>query len=202
MRLQDYNLIFTVVGLIGVLLIATPTLSAVLHLQSLPSGEQFSELYILGPGHMAEGYPSNVVVGKNYSIYVGVGNHVGSSAYYVLYFKFGNRTDPLPNATSNVPSPLKSLYEYRLFIQDGRIWETPLTFSITSASFLGNQSLISNLMINNVVFNVNKPAVKEVNSTRLGYQLLFELWIYNSQSGSIEYNNRFVRLQLNLTRNS
>lgn len=194
-KFQDYKLIFTAAGLIGVLLIATPAFSAILHLPSIPSGEQFSELYLLGPGNIAEDYPSNVAVGENYSVYVGVGNHIGSSAYYVLYVKFGNKTDPLPNVVSGTPSLLKPLYECRLFVQDGESWETPLTFSIATSSFSGNQSLISKLTINNVVFNVNKPT----NGTMFNYRLLFELWIYNSQSSSIEYNNRSVYLKLNLT---
>jgi len=46
----------------GILLIATPAISEVLR---FPTGEQFSELYILGPEHMAENYPFNIVVGQN-----------------------------------------------------------------------------------------------------------------------------------------
>ena len=48
---------------------------------------------------MAENYPYNIAVGQNYSVYVNVGNHLGSSAYYVLYVKLGNQTDQLPNGT-------------------------------------------------------------------------------------------------------
>ena len=55
-------------GLIGVLLIATPALSGAI--PSLPGGAQFSELYLLGPDHMAENYPFNIAVGQNYSVYV------------------------------------------------------------------------------------------------------------------------------------
>ena len=87
MKLEDYKLVFVVVGLIGVLLIATPALDGTIH---LPGGEQFSELYLLGPNQMAENYPSNIAVDQNYSVYVGVGNQLGSSAYYVLYVKLGN----------------------------------------------------------------------------------------------------------------
>ena len=96
MKLEGYKLIFIAVGLIGVLLIATPAIADAIH---LPGGEQFSELYLLGPNQMAANYPSNIVVGQNYSVYVGVGNQLGSSAYYVLYVKLGNQTDQLPNNT-------------------------------------------------------------------------------------------------------
>ena len=57
MKLGDYKLIFVVVGLIGVLLIASPAIAGAIR---LPGGEQFSELYLLGPNQMAENYPSNI----------------------------------------------------------------------------------------------------------------------------------------------
>ena len=55
MKLGDYKLIFVAVGLIGVLLIASPAIAGAIR---LPGGEQFSELYLLGPDQMAENYPS------------------------------------------------------------------------------------------------------------------------------------------------
>ena len=197
MKLEGYKLIFVSLGLIGVLLIATPALAGVIH---LPGGEQFSELYLLGPDNMAANYPSNIAVGQNYSVYVGVGNHVGSSAYYVLYVKFGNETDQMPNATLGTPSILQPLYEYRFSIQDGMNWESLLTFSLSDASISGNNSQINTLQINGVAFNVDKSAMWDSNSTTFTYQLLFELWRYNVQSSSIQFDNRFVTLQLNLTR--
>ena len=54
MKLDDYKLIFVAVGLIGALLIASPLLAGAIR---LPGGEQFSELYLLGPDLMAENYP-------------------------------------------------------------------------------------------------------------------------------------------------
>lgn len=197
MKLEGYRLVFVAVGLIGVLLIATPALSDVIR---LPGGVQFSELYLLGPGNTVANYPFDIAVGSNYSVYVGLGNQLGSSAYYVLYVKLGNETDLLPNAALGTPSSLQPLYEYRFSIQDGTNWESLLRFSVSSASISGNNSQINTLQINGVKFNVDKPAMWDSNSTIFKYQLLFELWIYNNQSGAISYNDRFVYLQLNLTR--
>ena len=73
MKLEDYKLIFVTVGLIGILLIAIPALGDVIR---LPIGEQFSELYLLDPDHMAKNCPFNIVTDQNYSVYVGVGNHL------------------------------------------------------------------------------------------------------------------------------
>jgi uncharacterized membrane protein len=197
MKLGDYQLIFIGVGLIGVLLIASPAIAGAI---SLPGGEQFSELYLLGPNQMAENYPYNIAVGQNYSVYVNVGNHLGSSAYYVLYVKLGNQTDQLPNTTIGTPSPLAPLYEYRFSISDNTNWQSPLKFSVTNAAIQGTNSQINTLQINDVAFNVDKPAMWNSNSTTFTYQLFFELWIYNVQTGSVEFNSRFVGFHFNLTR--
>jgi uncharacterized membrane protein len=196
MKLGDYKLIFVAVGLIGTLLIATPAIANAIR---FPGGEQFSELYLLGPNHMAENFPSNIAGGQNYSVYVGVGNQVGSSAYYVLYVKLANQTDQMPNDTLGSPSLLPPLYEYRFSIQNRVNWESLLNFSVSSATIAGNNSQINTLQINNVAFSVDKPALWDSNRTSFTYRLFFELWLYNEQSGSFEFNNRFVNLQLNLT---
>ncbi len=199
MKLADYKLIFIAVGLVGVLLFASPALASIIR---PPAGEQFSELYLLGPNRMAEGYPYNIAVGQNYSVYAGVVNHMGSSTYYVLNIKFKNQTDLLPNATAGLPSPVEPLYEYRFVLEDGAVWEQPLTFTIQNATILGNISQIDTLQVNGISFNVGKPAAWDSNSTTFNYQLLCELWAYNHQSNTLAYHNRFVNLHLNLTATS
>ena len=196
MKIEDYKVVFASVGLIGVLLFASPTLGLVLR---LPSGEKFSELWVLGPGHMAEDYPFNVKAGEDYLVYVGVGNHMGSSAYYVVYVKFRNQTESLSNATAGTPSPLPPLFEFRLFIEDGKSWETPLRFSFSNVSFSENRSFVGSLMINGVTFNVDKSASWDVENNGYYYQLFMELWIYNVESSDFEFHNRFVGLWLNMT---
>jgi uncharacterized membrane protein len=197
MKLEDYKLFFITIGLIGVLLIASPALSGVL--SDLPDGNQFSELYILGPERMTENYPFNIAPFQNYSVYVGVKNNLGSSAYYVLYVKFGNETDLLSKTTHEKPSSIQPVYEYRFIIQDGLNWEGLLNFSVSNSTVYGNNSQINTLQINGLSFNVDKPAMLDSNSTRFKYYLMFELWLYNSQLDEILYNQRFVHLQLNHT---
>jgi len=196
LKIDDYKLVFMSAGLIGILLFASPTLSLVLR---LPGGEKFSELWILGPEHMAEDYPFNVEAGEEYLVYVGVGNHMGCSAYYVVYVKFRNQNEPLPNATAATPSPLPPLYEYRVFLEDGKTWEAPLTFSFSYVSRFENQCLIEALIINNVTFSIDKSTAWDVNNIGYYYQLLIELWIYNVESEDFVFHNRFVGIWLNMT---
>lgn len=196
LKLKDYRTVFAAVGLVGVLLFASPTFSLVLH---LPSGERFSELWILGPGHMAENYPFNIRAEEDYLVYVGVGNDMGYSAYYVAYVKLRNQTEPLPNATVGTPSPLEPLYEYRIFLQDGKSWEEPLTFSLSDVTSFKNQSFVGSIRINGVAFNVDKLALWDVNNTGCYYQLFVELWIYNVEIEALQFHNRFVSIWLNVT---
>jgi uncharacterized membrane protein len=197
MNLNEYKIIFISVGLIGILLIATPALAELIQ---VPGEEPFSELYILGPEHMASNYPYNIYVNHNYSVYLDVGNHLGSSAYYTVYLKLLNQTDKPPNATTGMPSPVLPIYEYRLSVEDNQTVEYPLDFSINFASTSANQSVINKMTINENIFNVNKTSVLASNMTKSNYQLFFELWLYNSTSNSFEYNNRSIHMLLNLTK--
>jgi len=190
-NLEDYRVVFAVSGLILILVASAPTLSLVL---PFSGGECFSELWILGPNHMAEDYPFNVVNDTVYNVFLGIGNHMGSSAYYMVYVKFRNQSEPLPNATAGTHSPLNATAEYRIFLQGGESWEAPLTFS-----FLGNQSLIQSLIVNNVEFAVNETALWDGENNGYYYQLFLELWIYDAESDAFQYHNRFVGIWLNMT---
>jgi uncharacterized membrane protein len=196
MKLNAYRFLFATVGLIGVLLISIPSLETAIR---IPEGEQFSELYLLGPKQTADDYPFNIAAIQNYSIYVGVGNNLGSSTYYLLKIKLQNQTDLMPNANSGEPSPIQTLYEYHLSIQNHQSSRLPLTFAVSEVSTTLNQTLISKLTINGDVFNVDKPAAWDANNAMFTYNLVIELWLYNPQSNSFLYNNRFVFLPLNFT---
>jgi hypothetical protein len=148
---------------------------------------------------MADNYPFNVVDGQNYSVYVGVDNHMASSVYYVLYVKLKNQTELLPNATIGASSPVQPLYEYRFLVADGEYWESFLVFSVTEVSFQANQATIKRMMISNVEFDVDKPAVWDMNYTGFYYKLFLELWTFNPQSNSVQFDNQYVSLHLDLT---
>jgi len=157
------------------------------------------EVWVLGPGHMAEDYPFNVTAGVSYLVYVGVGNHLGSSTYYVVYVKFRNETEPLPNVTTGAPSVLVPLYEYRVFLEDGGNSDVPLIFSFSNVSFSGGQSAVGSLTVNGVPFNVDKSVSWDAENRGYFYELFMELWIYDLASDGFSFHNRFVSRWLNMT---
>jgi hypothetical protein len=194
--LNDWKVVFVAVGLIGVL--GFSLFSVVLFAQGFP-GEVFSELYALGPGHMAEGYPFNVSNGVVYMVYLGVGNHMGGSTYYEVDVKFRNSTEPLSNATSGEASPLPIVYKYRVFLGDGNVWEAPLSFSLLDVGFDRNVSSVGRLDINGVVVDVEKVSSWDNETQGYYYQIFVELWRYNMTSSSLRFDSRFIGLWLNVT---
>ena len=197
MNVKEYRTLFVVGSLVLMLVAVAPTLSLFIR---IPSGsERFSELWLLGPARTAENYPFNVSVNEEYRLFVGVGNHLGSSSYYMIYVKFRNQTQQLPNYTTSKPSPLPPLYEFRFVRSDGKVWEAPLTFAIENVLLQQNFSLVQNISINGIVFPVNCSSTWDSDRNGFYYQMFFELWLYNITSSSFRYHNRFVGLWLNMT---
>jgi uncharacterized membrane protein len=197
MKFQDYRTLFQVGSLTFVLLAASPALSLVV---SFPrSSERFSELWLLGPNHMAEDYPFNVQAGEEYSLFLGVGNHLGYSAYYLVYVKFRNQTQPLPNASISEPSSLSSVYEFQFLVADGDVWETPITFKILNASVQGNTMIVESISVNDKASQVGCSSVWDSENNGFYFQLFFELWLYGSTGSSFQFHGRFVGIWLNMT---
>jgi hypothetical protein len=195
-QLKNIRIIFITIGLIGVLLFSSPTISL---LVKSPAGEEFSELYILGPSHTFENIPFNIEANVTYSVYLGVVNHLGSSCYYTCFVKIANETESLPNATLGTPSSLPPLYEFNTLLSDGGTWEVPLTFQVNELTFTDETSQLSSITVNGIEFPVNQPSAWDSNNAGYYYNLLVELWIFNSTLGTSQYNNRFVDLFLNMT---
>ena len=198
MTLEGYRTLFLVGGLILGLVALIPGLSVVF---SFPEGERFSELWLLGSEHMAEGYPFNVRAGEMQGpVYVGICNHMGDSQYYVVQVKFRNWTQLLPNGTMTLASPLPTLHEFGFFLADGETKEVQMGFAIVDAAFEGNVSVVAKILINNHSFPVDLSSRWNVEKQGFYYQLFFELWRYDSMMQSLRFHNRFVTLWLNMTR--
>ncbi|MCE5296262.1 MAG: DUF1616 domain-containing protein [Euryarchaeota archaeon] len=99
-------------------------------------GESFTELYILGPGGKAEGYPHNLTVGEEASIIIGISNHEHETVNYTVELWLVNATF-VDNETQ-----VNEMYFYDSFsiVLDHtdvdlegnwtKQWETLYTFSI------------------------------------------------------------------------
>ncbi len=75
--------------------------------------------------------------------------------------------------------------------------ESKLTFSISKTVVSNKQLTIGNLHLNGEDINVDKPTVWNSTASEYQYKLLFELFMYNSQSNAEDFDRRFVYLQLN-----
>ena len=180
------------------LIVLSPTLVMVI---SFPGGERFSEFWVLGSNRMAENYPFNVSMNEVYNVYLGIGNHMGDLEYYMVYVKFRNQTEPLPDSVNGTPSVLGPLFEYRVFLGDDENWEKEVLFSFEGVSFEGNVCRVSKLVIDGYALDVDKVAVWDEKSGGFYCQLFFELWLYDAAVSSFQYHNRFVGIWLNMTRN-
>jgi hypothetical protein len=193
----DAKLVYAFSCVVLSLIILSPTLAMVI---PFPSGEQFSELWILGPERMLEGYPFNVSPDESYKVYLGVGNQMGDLGYYRVYVKFRNESEPLPNSTAGVPSSLEPVFEYDVFLRNNETWEREVSFSFEDVSFEGDVCRVSKVLIGEYAVDVSKTAVWNETSNAFYYQLFFELWLYNATVSGFQFHNRWVGLWLNMSR--
>jgi hypothetical protein len=225
-NLTQYKALFILVTVVLALLTASPVLQRVL---VYPQTEFFTELSLLGPGHMAENYPYNITNDKNYSVFLGIANQLGSCAYYQVEVKFRNETQSAPNSFDRTPSSLPSLYKFNLFVADHESLEVPLNFSFdysfhnvvrtiyTNVTVQGgpgqnstvvqrsdavtiSQANFNYLKLNDSILNLHGYSSDWNSQTHKFYgNLVFELWLYNNTLGSFQYNERSVDLKFNMT---
>jgi hypothetical protein len=202
LSIKAYGSLYWVIVGVLTLLIASPFLNRVL---VYPRTEFFTELWILNSSHRAESYPFNITQNRNYTIYLGIRNHLGYCAYYMVQVKFRNQTQPEPTRfgplESRSPSNLTSLFNITAFVADNQVWETPITFSF---NYTHNETLsrieFSSLLLNNVWLSMTDYTIildSEKNEFR-GF-LFFELWLFNTSANAFQYHGRYVSLRLNIT---
>jgi hypothetical protein len=198
MNLDELHVTFIVVTAVLMLLVASPALSYVL---VWPRTEFFTELWLLGPEHMAEDYPSNVSRGRSYTVYLGVGNQLGYCAYYLVEVKFRNESQPAPDSFNRTSSGLPSLLNITAFVADESVWEQNITFSF-DYSFNETLSIVefNSLALDDVTLRLDGLSTMWNASTSRFYgDLIFELWLYSGTIHDFVYHERFVDLKLNMT---
>lgn len=198
MNFYDYRLVFVAVTGILVLLVASPAMSRLL---VLPRTESFTEFWVLGSNHKAEDYPFSVTPTNNYNVFLGIGNHLGRFAYYLVEVKFRNQTQSAPSSFNRTSSSLPSLFNITAFVADEESWELPLTFSFNyTFAETPSRMEIDTMTFNSVELEMHSYALFW-DSNRTGFfgNLFFELWIYDSTASGFQYHERFLGLWFNLT---
>jgi len=200
--LREYQVLFLVAVAVCALLVASPALSRLL---VYPRTESFTEMWLLGPNHMAEDYPFNLTSGSNYNVYLGLANHLGYCAYYVVEVKFRNETQSSPTFLGSVgnltSSNLTSLYNLTVFVSDEGSWEERLTFSF---DYGFNSSLMQvqfhSMVLKGEALNMVGESTAW-NATKKVFfgNLLFETWIYNATLNDFQFHGRSVDLKFNMT---
>lgn len=193
---NNCKIIFIMLSLICILVLASPIL-----LPFIPkrSRESFSEIYLLGSNQMAENYPSKVKPGEVYSIFLGVGNHMGASAYYAIHLKIKDKSEDPPDPRNNLPSPIPMICDYHVFLSDGEVWEKPLNFSLNFNFSDSSHCILKEIIVNGERYTVNKLILWDSEKNGFFINMFFEMWIYSSRTKSFSFHNRFVGIWLNMT---
>ncbi|WP_292485229.1 DUF1616 domain-containing protein, partial [Methanohalobium sp.] len=84
-------------------------------------GEQFTEFYVLGSGGMADNYPTNLEVGENGTVTIGIVNHEYEKTDYTLKMQLDNNTLPLNDEIKT------------LTLDHNQTLEEPITFTPNKA---------------------------------------------------------------------
>jgi uncharacterized membrane protein len=196
MSLSDVKTLYALSVLSLSLLLASPTIALVV---PLPEGERFSELWLLNSAHAADAYPFNVTVDTMYSVFVGVGNHMGGSEYYVVYVKIRNQTQPLPDIARSQASALAPVYEFRFLLENNDSWESRFTFAFHNVTVQDTTMHVQEFAVNQRLFSVGLQSAWDMENQGFYYQIFFELWHYDATSHGFQFHNRFVFVWLNMT---
>jgi len=137
----------------------------------------------------------------NYDVFLGIANHLGYCAYYVVEVKFSSGPESAPDVFGRTPSGLFPLYNLSVFVNDGGELVQPLTFSFGySLSEAPSRIEVQHLRLNNVVVSLeDQTVVWDQEDTGFFSTLFFELWVYNSIQKDFQYQGHSVSLRLNMT---
>ena len=88
---------------------------SIIYVVTVPkTGEKFTEFYILGPDGKAEGYPTDLAVGQQSQVIVGVVNHEYGTVMYTIQVQPGD-------AVQSTIGPIA--------LSNGQTWENPVVFA-------------------------------------------------------------------------
>ena len=95
--------------------------------------EHFTEFYILGANKTADGYPADLILGKNGMVIVGIVNHEYRPVDYTMELRLENQSLPLPKDQKQIS------------LAHNMSWIEPVTFT---KPFKGNNMKLEFLLFN------------------------------------------------------
>ncbi|MBN1539478.1 MAG: DUF1616 domain-containing protein [Candidatus Thermoplasmatota archaeon] len=117
---------------VGIVVMMVLSVGLLVYIIVVPrEGESFTEFYILGPNHKAEGYPRNLLIEERSYIYIGIRNHEHMKMNYTLVMTLD------PGAGNNTVSSFDDVTISRnlqpameVIVPDKRTIEIPCNFSV------------------------------------------------------------------------
>ena len=159
--------VLTIVLIISILI----SISLLIYIIVTPRvGESFTEFYILGPNGKAEGYPTNLSVGENGTVIIGIVNHEHEvinytveiwTVNYSFYAKFDGKDDYIDCGKSDTFNLTKDItIETLVKPEDTQPW-----------NFLGKSgSYILEINKQKIRFGIQQPDADEANEN--GYVII------------------------------
>lgn len=155
------------------------------------ASENFSEIWLLTPDNLTN-FPFAVNAGQQYTVVLGVGNHMHNSEDYAVFVKLSNDSQNLPNTEFSAPSSLDALSEFSFSINNNEVWNETVIFSFEDFFIQDNFLTVQNISINNITFPGNFTTSLNSEKNGFDFNLFFELWRYNSTTEQFEFDNRYV----------
>lgn len=90
--------------------------------------EPFSELGVLGPNMKLGDYPKELVVSKEFNLYLYIGNHEGTSGYFRVVAKIGDQTQ---NVSDTTPLDQEAAASWETILENESNITIPIKMSIS-----------------------------------------------------------------------
>jgi len=157
------------------LIVIVVTVAMTIYVIVVPKeGEKFTEFYILGENGMAKDYPRDIVMGKEYGVIIGVGNHEYRNISYTIECYLMNLTfDPVTN--SSTVQSLIPIDRFSLSVPYNTTIEQHWNFTVPTLGF----NRLEFLLFNETVPNDTITRFDRINAS---YRDLY-LWIDIHPSG-------------------
>ena len=142
---QEYSALDKVltIALVAGIIIAASTLAYVI--ATPRPGERFTEFYILGPGGIASGYPTELNVSEPGSVIMGIVNHEAASVNYTVRVDLVG-VEVVVNGTSGFNETVErnrtAIAWFNATLDDERNWTEPYTFTIAAVGLWKVQFLL------------------------------------------------------------